>query len=67
MAKELQGWSSRKIDNVKEQLLLAREVVFQLDRAQDTRVLSDEETELRKQLKGLCLGLASLERTIARQ
>jgi hypothetical protein len=44
-----------------------REVVLQLDRAQDRRTLSEEEMAMRRELKGLCLGLASPERTIARQ
>jgi hypothetical protein len=48
-------------------LLLAREVVLQLERAQDRREFSPKEAAMRQQLKGLCLGLSSLERTIARQ
>jgi hypothetical protein len=50
VAKELQSWASKKIGNVKAQLLLAK-----------------EEIEMRREIKGLCLGLVSLERTIARQ
>jgi hypothetical protein len=48
VAKELQSWASKKIGNVKAQLLLAK-----------------EEIEMRREIKGLCLGLVSLERTIA--
>lgn len=46
---------------------LAREIVLRLDMTQDHRTLALDEAQLRKQLKGLSLGLASLERTIARQ
>jgi hypothetical protein len=46
---------------------MANEIILQLDCAQDRRSLAPEEVEMRKQLKGHCLGLASLERTISRQ
>jgi hypothetical protein len=62
VAKELQSWAAKKIGNIKAQLLMAKEVILQLDRAQDRRDLSLEEIELQRQLKGLCLGLASLAR-----
>jgi hypothetical protein len=55
------------VGNVKEQILLANEVIFQLDKASDRRQLTDDEHWLRSQLKRKVLGLASLERTIARQ
>lgn len=48
------------------QILAAREVILRLDQAQDRRTLSPEEIDLRKELKQKSLGLASLERTIAR-
>lgn len=41
--------------------------MLRLDAAQESRPLSADETQFRKQLKGLNLGLSSLERTIARQ
>ena len=65
-ARELQSWSRRRIGQIKLQLLVAKEVVFQFDRAQDRRQLSPEEHQLRKEMKCKCLGLASLERTITR-
>jgi hypothetical protein len=67
VAKELRSWADRKIRIIKEQFLLAREVALQLERAQDRQELSPKEAAMRQQLKGLCLGLSSLERTIARQ
>jgi hypothetical protein len=49
-----------------EQLLMARELIYHLDVAQETRTLSGAETALRKRMKLRCLGLSSLERTMAR-
>ena len=51
---------------IKMQLLMAHELILRFDMAQDSRGLSPHEASLRKQLKLKCLGLASLERTIAR-
>jgi hypothetical protein len=47
--------------------LVAHEVIARLDAAQESRALSVDEQSLRKGLKRRLLGLASLERTIARQ
>lgn len=44
-----------------------RVVIYELYVAQETRQLSAEELELRRELKANTLGLASLARTIARQ
>lgn len=65
-ARELQSWGQRKIGSIKLQILAAREVILRLDKAQERRTLSEEEVQLRKELKLKSLGLASLERTIAR-
>ena len=67
IAKALQSWSMRNVGSVRLQLFMAREIIAQLDAAQDTRLLTDEELSLRKELKMHTLGLASLARTIARQ
>ncbi|WVZ71862.1 hypothetical protein U9M48_020394 [Paspalum notatum var. saurae] len=67
IAKALKSWSAKFVGSIRLQLALAREIIFQLDAAQEERVLSMEELQLRKQLKFKCLGLASLSRTIARQ
>ena len=45
---------------------MAKEVLHRLEIERDSRDLSDGEEWLRKKLKLHCLGLASLERTIAR-
>ncbi|WVZ94091.1 hypothetical protein U9M48_040028 [Paspalum notatum var. saurae] len=67
LSKGLQKWSQRKVGNIKIQLNMAKEVLHQLEIARDRRGLSDGEEWLRKKLKMHCLGLASLERIIARQ
>lgn len=46
---------------------MARELIHRLDVAQETRQLSEAEGALRKRMKLCCLGLSSLERTMARQ
>jgi hypothetical protein len=45
---------------------MARELIAQLDKAQESRQLTEHETQLRAELKKKCLGLALLSRTIAR-
>jgi hypothetical protein len=67
LVRELQRWSATKIGGIKDQLLMARELVLRLDRAQERRQLSEEELGLWRRMKMCCLGLASLERTMARQ
>jgi mannosylglycoprotein endo-beta-mannosidase len=66
-AKALQAWGQRRVGNVKIQMAIANLVILRLDAAHDRRQLSEGEAWLRKTLKVSLLGLASLERTIARQ
>lgn len=66
-AKGLQSWGQKRVGNIKMQLLVAKEVIYQLDKAQDAWLLTPAESWLRKSLKVKCLGLAFLERTMARQ
>jgi hypothetical protein len=51
---------------VVSQLQLAKELLHQLEIAQDNRALSIDELWLRNKLKKNCLALSSLSRTIAR-
>jgi hypothetical protein len=67
LARGLQSWSQKKVGSIRDQLSMAHEVILQLDHAQETTALSAEEVRLRRGLKGRVLGLASLDRTIARQ
>jgi hypothetical protein len=45
---------------------MARELIRQFDRAEENRLLTQDERRFRNELKLKCLGLASLERTLAR-
>ena len=66
-AKCLSRWSCRFIGNIKLQILMANELILRLDVAMESRALSEAERGLRRVLKGKLLGLASLERSLARQ
>ncbi|KAM0833253.1 hypothetical protein ACQ4PT_064373 [Festuca glaucescens] len=66
-ARKLTSWSDLFIGSVKMQILVAIEIILWLDVAMETRTLSVGERGLRRILKHKLLGLASLERTIARQ
>jgi hypothetical protein len=63
----LQSWSTRFISNVRVQLVIANELVLQLESARDHRALVPHEENLRKEMKLKSLGLSSLQRSIARQ
>jgi hypothetical protein len=65
--KSLSSWNSKFIGNIKMQFLLATEVILRFDVAMDSLQLSTEERALWRLLKKKLLGLASLERTLARQ
>jgi hypothetical protein len=65
-AKGLQAWSDKKVGHVESQLSLAREILHQLEIAQDGRALSQEESAMKNMLKKQTLVLSSLKRTIAR-
>jgi hypothetical protein len=65
-ARVLQNWSDKKVGHVASQLELAKELLHQLEIAQDSRVLSSTELWLWNNLKKHCLALSSLSRTIAR-
>ena len=66
-AAALQAWGQKKTGNIKLKLAVANWVILRLEQAQEWRQLSMEELWLRRALKLVVLGLASLERTIARQ
>lgn len=65
-SRALRSWADRQVGQVKEQLLVARELILQFDRAMERTDLSPDELAYRRQLKLKVLALASLERTIAR-
>lgn len=67
LSRGLQGWSQRRVSHIKSQLAMAKEILHRIEIACDLRQLSVEEDWLRMNLKKHCLGLAYLDRTIARQ
>lgn len=55
--KALRAWSRLKIGDIKLQLNMALKIVYLLDCAQETRQLSQQELNFRKELKLKILGL----------
>lgn len=51
-----------RIGDTKLQLALVKEVIFQLEAAQEHRLLTPSELDLRKQLKLRSVGLALIEK-----
>jgi hypothetical protein len=62
----LRSWSYWVIGNIRLQLAITQEVVLRLECARDRRQLALHEESLRQGIKLKSLGLASLQRTIAR-
>lgn len=67
VARALRSWAARRVGSVRLQLAASRVVVFKLDVVQESRMLSEDECELRRELKVATVGLSSLARTIAKQ
>ena len=65
-AKALKSWSMRNVGSVRLHLFMAREIIAQLDVAQESRDLTDDDLSLRGDLKCHSLGLASFTRTMVR-
>jgi hypothetical protein len=63
----LKSWSDRTIGNIRLQLEVDKEVLHRLEQARDLRPLASHEEALRHLAKLKTLGLASLQRSIARQ
>ena len=66
-ARRLTSWSDKSTGSIQDRMAISRELISRFDKAQEDRALSPPEDWLRKHLKITYLGLASLERTIARQ
>ena len=66
-AKALKAWSTKHVGSIRLQLAIAKEIVFRFDCAQDHRNLAPHELTLRRKAKLCSFGLASIQRTIARQ
>lgn len=65
--KALRKWAKSLIPQGKLASAICREVIMQLDKAQEDRILTNEEKGLRKTLKQRILGLAAIEKSRARQ
>ncbi|XP_071679951.1 uncharacterized protein [Lolium perenne] len=66
-ARKLTSWSALSVGNIRHKLAISRELLLRFDKAQEGRLLTTHEDWLRKEIKRAYLGLASLERTMARQ
>lgn len=66
-ASMLQVWSKQLFSNTKIQPHAALHVILHLDMAQESRLLSQQESELRARLKRRVISLAVLERTRKKQ
>nr|AAX95130.1 retrotransposon protein, putative, unclassified [Oryza sativa Japonica Group]ABG22397.1 retrotransposon protein, putative, unclassified [Oryza sativa Japonica Group] len=67
LARDLKRWSRSQVGDIKLQLAVASKVVFQLDIAQETRTLSDDERLLVSNLKNRILALSVLNKIQIRQ
>jgi hypothetical protein len=61
-SKALQAWAHSLMPQGKLAAAIYREVIAQLEAAQELRHLSEEENSLKKLLKHRILGLAAMER-----
>lgn len=66
-ARGLCQWSKTLLPQGKLAMAICREVIAQLDKAQEDRQLASAELQLKKTLKSRLLGLAAIEKARARQ
>jgi hypothetical protein len=66
-ARALKNWSKKLFSQARLQMEMANEVIKRLDVAQESRPLSDAESDLHKQLKQHLLGWAAIEQSRRRQ
>jgi hypothetical protein len=66
IAKALKQCEKNNIKNMKMQLAIIKELIWQIDQAQERRNLSQSEYTFRDRLKEIYLGLVALERVRAR-
>lgn len=67
LSRALRSWRATCVGDIRLHLAVTRAVIYELDLAQESRSLSVGELELHRDLKANSLGLASLERMMARQ
>jgi regulator of replication initiation timing len=66
-AKSLKKWQRERVGILQQQIILAKEVILQLDVAEENKTLSLEERQLRRRLKANYLGLLSLQKVKVHQ
>jgi predicted ribonuclease YlaK len=66
-AKSIKRWNREKIGDNKLQLALVKEVLLQLELAQESRGLTAQELDLRRRLEARSVGLAAIEKSRMRQ
>jgi hypothetical protein len=66
-AKALRKWQRLCIGDIRRQIVTAKEIILRLDQAEEVRALSDEERDLRRQIKSSYLGLLSIQKIKLRQ
>jgi hypothetical protein len=66
-AKALKRWSASFSSDLALRAAITSELIFMLDQAMESRVLSQEEMRFRAMLKMKCLGIAEMQRAIWRQ
>jgi hypothetical protein len=62
VAKGIRRWHREKVGDTRLQLAIVKEVLLQLELAQETRLLMSQETELCRRLKARSIGLAAIEK-----
>jgi len=67
VAKGIKRWRKEKIGDTRLQLAIVKEVLLQLEAAQESRVLTPQELHLRRQLKAKSTGLAAIKKSRIRQ
>jgi hypothetical protein len=67
VTKGIRRWRKEKVGETRLQLAIVKEVLLQLEAAQETRRLTSQETELRRRLKARNTGLAAIEKSRIRQ
>jgi hypothetical protein len=67
VAKGLKRWRKEKIGDTRLQLAIVKEVLLQLEAAQEVRTLTQQELDLRRRLKIRSTGLAAIEKSRIRQ
>jgi hypothetical protein len=67
LANGIRRWHREKVGDTRLQLAIVKEVLLQLEAAQENRLLTNQENELRRRLKARSTELAAIEKSRIRQ